>query len=276
MELIFNELSKAPPAADKYAAREKMAVFVGAVAESRRKNFTVIKSDMFEREITLAEDYSLKDWLFDKEVQQMQKDFLFGFIKPPFMGDDATLELYMEGDYFFVHPQSGELSCLGLTAAYFYETATISLPTSDIWMTSTLLLNIRKAGVITTHDLFNISKKSDYENPATATFVENLGEVTLEVSEITPADKPVVLAGDHHGQKELAALGNKLKQNVYVLGMRSTNFGGSNFIRKVYADGKIEIASQRSDERFALLVETTGRDMRETKEIARLLEERYS
>ena len=58
--------------------------------------------------------------------------------------------------------------------------------------------------------------------------------------------------------------------------MRSTNWGGKNFIRKKHKNGVIEIVLIDSEKEYALWVQTTGRNYRETEVIAKKIEERYS
>jgi hypothetical protein len=58
--------------------------------------------------------------------------------------------------------------------------------------------------------------------------------------------------------------------------MRSTNWGGNAFIRKVHKEGIIEIVLFKTERQYALLVKTTGRNLRETKAIAEILDGHYS
>ena len=49
-----------------------------------------------------------------------------------------------------------------------------------------------------------------------------------------------------------------------------------NFIRNYYYDGKIEITLPWTDKGLGLVIQSTGRNRRETEKIANLLEEKYS
>lgn len=90
-----------------------------------------------------------------------------------------------------------------------------------------------------------------------------------------PDEKDIHLA-DHHGKNELKALCDRLKQNEYVKAMRSTGWGGNTFIRKIHKNGVVEITLFKSTRKYALQVQTTGRNYRETEAIANRLRERYS
>jgi hypothetical protein len=64
--------------------------------------------------------------------------------------------------------------------------------------------------------------------------------------------------------------------NPHVINAISTDWGGNSFIRKINKNGTIEIVLIDTERRYALLVQTTGRNYRETETIAKLLEKEYS
>jgi len=278
MELILNELSMLPYSVDKYQARDKMARFSKTVSVAINQGFKNIKSDLYPYEIMLADDYSLKNWLTDKEVPKNQKDQLFTFIIPPFIKeeDEEIFEEFIDLEFYFENNDIPKTSCIGLAAAYLYGTLSISLASSPTWCNHKLLLIIEMAGFTRTEEVFNVYDRSSFQELELVNFVENLGELDLVKTTIDPEDKRITLFGDHHGKPELEALCGKLKRNDYVEEMRSTNYGGSKFIRKVQEDGVVEIVVMKADSRFALWVQTTGRNYRETKAIADMLRERYS
>ncbi|MDR1342610.1 MAG: hypothetical protein LBK18_05045 [Prevotellaceae bacterium] len=67
----------------------------------------------------------------------------------------------------------------------------------------------------------------------------------------------------------------RLKHNPYVEEMRSTDWGGNRFIRKIHGNN-IEIVLHKTQRKYALLVKTTGRNLRETQGIAKILEEKFN
>jgi hypothetical protein len=273
MELIFNELSMNPPIADKYEAIPKMQQFAQTVAAARKKGFRQIRSYCELHEVKLAEQYSAQDWIYDKTVSPEIRGILHGMIVRPFIKEeDETVEAqYVESDYYFETS-----ACYGMAAAHLYDTLLISLPFSPIWEQHEIELSVKRATIlIASHIVKNIAAKTDFEVPVIADFVEQLGNITLLESALKPADKKIHLA-DHHGKKELTDFCNRLKNNPYVIEMRSTNWGGQNFIRKIDKEGVIEIVLVETQRKYALWVQTTGRNYRETQAIAKILEEDYS
>ncbi len=279
MEMLFNELSTNPLSSDKYTANDKINLFAQTFGAARKKGFRNIRSHVSAHEIDLSEDYTLYDWFNNKDVSKDYKDFLFGVIVQPFIKDeDEQVEgKYIEADYHFEDIASGinKTKCLGLAAAHLYDTVSISLSSSPVWDKIQLPISIEKEDEMLIAHVFNTSKQSSFDTQEIANFVENLGAVSLIETTINPESKKIHLAGDHHGKAELQELCNQLKNNPYVEEMRSTYFGGKNFIRKTYPDGVIEIVLVKTARQYALWVQTTGRNLRETNKIAEILKDKY-
>ncbi|MCG8319767.1 MAG: hypothetical protein MI921_09725 [Cytophagales bacterium] len=280
MELMLNELSISPPSSDKYQANDKMIQFAQTVNQARQKGFKNIRSHHHTSDIVLTDGYSLYNWLNNKEVPEDYRNFLYGTIVLPFIKDEdeEIADQYIEANFSFEDITHGypKTECLGLAAAHLYETLSISFASAPVWCRIQLPLIIEKDQVLNTEQVFNLFSIQSFKDAGLAAFVENLGNIELQETTIKPEDKKITLFGDHHGKKELQALCDKLKNDPFVKEMRSTGFGGTQFIRKIYSNGAIEIALTKTDSRYALWVQTTGRNYRETAAIAERLKERYS
>jgi hypothetical protein len=280
MELLFNELSVEPLCADRYKANDRMKQFAETVSTARKKGFKRIRSYYDSNQIQLAENYSLYDWLQDKNVSRNYRDLLYGMITPPFIKDDdeAIETQYIEANYYFEDKENNitKTECMGLTAAYLYETLSVSF-SSAAWDKLTLSIIIEKKGKQTSvEEVHNVSNTKSFDDDRIAGFIENLSkEVILIETHIPPERKQIYLA-DHHGKAELQDFCDRLKYNPYILEMRSTDWGGNNFIRKVQKDGSIEIVLPKTQRRYALWVKTTGRNLRETKAIAEIVREKFT
>lgn len=275
---MFNELSTNPLSKDKYEANTKVTEFVKTLGTARKNGFDKIRSEFSAFQIKLSPDYSLRDWLNDSSVSKELKDFLFGTIVTPFINeDDEDIgDNYIESYYYFENDDKTKVECLGLTAAFLYDTLSISFNSDPIWRNNQLSIIVHQDETTTQEQVSNVFSKDCFEKEIISKFVENLGEVSLQETELLPNEKSITLFGDHHGKNDLQDLCDKLKNSPYVIEMRSTNFGGNSFIRKIRKDGTIDVVIMKRDERFALWIQTTGRNYRETKMIAENLEERYS
>ena len=279
MELLFNELSITSLSPDKYLANDKMKLFAETVSVARKKGFANIRSHHATDEITLSENYSLHDWLNNKDVADDYRSFLYGMIILPFIKDDdeEVESKYVESNYFFEHNESkiAKTQCLGLASAYLYETLSISLTSLPVWRKPKLPIIIETTEQITTDDVFNVATKESFNDAALAAFVESLGEINLVQTDISPDDKKFHIS-PHHGTKELTYFWNRLKRSPYVVEMRSTDWGGKRFIRKVERTGVVEIVLTESQRQYAMWVQTTGSNLRVTKAIAEILENEFS
>jgi hypothetical protein len=280
MKLFLNELSIEPKSSDKYGVYDVMKTFAQTVSVAKKRGFRNIYSDLYPYQIELSPDYSFKNWLTDKDVSPDLKSFLFDFIKPPFIdeNDEDNFEKYIDAQFFFEDTANNypKTNCIGITAAHLYETMSISFNSAIHWRKTQLPLQIEIEEGTTTEQVFNVFTMQSFEDADLKIYVENLGELNLEETEIEPNDKSITLFGDHHGKEYLQPLADKLVNSPYVVEIKSTGFGGNSFIRKIFDNGVLEIVVMKRDERFALWVQTTGSNYRETEAIAQNLRERYS
>ncbi|MBC5836694.1 hypothetical protein [Flavobacterium muglaense] len=279
MEMIFNELSIFPLSNNEYEANNKMEKFSNAVAVARKKGFRNIRSYHNINQIDLSEKYSVHNWIHNKNISKNYRDILFGMIIQPFINEDDELveERYINANYYFEDEENGikKQECVGLASAYLYETLSISLSSSKIWDKHLIPIVIETENSRTIDSVLNISSKEVLDVEEIKTFIENSGDVILIKTDLLPKEKKIHLAS-HHGQSELQSLCDKLKLSDYVIEMRSTNWGGKNFIRETYSNGVIEIVLVNSQREYALWVQTTGKNLRETRAISEILRKKYS
>ena len=244
---------------------------------SRKNGFNIIRSCFDTHQIMLSEKYTLSQWLYNNEISRDHRDLIYGIFTLPFIieGDEEIEDKYIEANYFFEDKESNfeKKECLGLASAFLYETLSISLTSLLIWHKTKLEILIENKENTIIEEVLNISKKDSYQDQSISEFIEDLGVVNLIETQINPDEKKIHLA-DHHGKDELQNLCNQLKYNSYVEEMRSMEWcrGRCNdFIKKCHKDGVVEIVLYKTDKKYALLVKTTGRNLRETKTIAEIL-----
>jgi len=280
MELALNELSIFAEA-DKYKANDRMTEFAKTVAEGKRKGFKKIRSRFAAAEIKIAVDYSMENWLNDRSFAAAKdyKDILFGMIVLPFIKEeDASIEEeYIQANYFFEDAENGiaKTECVGLASAFLYDTLSISFSALPQWRKIEIPIIIETENNSETAVVYNVFSNASLNSAEILTQIESRAEVKLIETEIKPTDKKRHISA-HHGMKELNELCDQLAWHPYVEEMRSTNWGGTKFIRKTTKEGYIEIVLHKTQRKYALSVKTTGRNKRETDKIAEILTERYS
>jgi len=281
MELALNELSISP-APDRFSGAALAVSFAQTMGEAVSKGYRIIRSDLSESEILLAEDYSLHSWLVtnsgDSMIEQIIKPFLFGVLTTPFIdeaNEDAEEE-FVISDYYFEDEDSGfsKTKCYGLASSYITDGISISMPTQDLWKKNKLSISIEQGETATTEEVLNIYSAACLGNADIKNHIEYRQELDIEESSVSPSSKKLHLTG-HHGQKELKQLWNRLKQSTFVISGLSIEWGGQNFIRSTDENGMVEIVLHKTLRQYALQVKTTGTSQRETDEIAKLLAKKF-
>ncbi len=280
MELILNELSIVSNT-DKYKANETLIDFAKTISTAKKNGFKKVRSYFTSDKINLCENYTLDNWLNDKDFIKSKeyKDFLFGIIIVPFIKDeDEQIQEEYVTSKFIYEDSANEITkteCIGLASAYLYESLCISFANSPFWRKLELPIIIEKDNILKREIVYNVFSSPCFENQTILKLIEDFGTINLVETTIKPKDKSRHIA-QHHGVKELNELCDRLELNVYVTEMRSTSWGGTKFIRKSNKNGTIEIVLYKTQMKYALLVQTTGRNLRETIAIAEILKDKYS
>jgi len=279
MELAFNELSQTPILDDKYKAHERMLLFSKTLAEARRKGFRNIRSHFATYDIKLTNEYSLHNWIFDRDFPAVNRELFFDMFLQPFIKEDEDdiVERYLEANYYYedLDNQIPKQECLGLTSAFLSETLAISFQSNPAWLKNTLKLIIEKGEDVSEDEVYHVYSKECFGQDSIADFVESITILNLVETDINPNDKRFHLTA-HHGQQELNELWSRIKNSPFVIEGMSIEWGGNSFYKKPQRDGKVDIVHLNSDRRYAMQIQTTGRNLRETVEIAKRLEEQYS
>jgi hypothetical protein len=281
MELMLNELSITPRAKDKYEAYERIKIFKGTAQEAVRQGFLHIRSHYGIDEIKIVEGYSLFDWMKDEAFPRNEREFFWGLIQPPFIDEDDTdiEERYIKAHYYYEDIKNGfiKISCLGLAAAFLYDTLSISFQNGNYWNRNIIDIIIETEEENSAGKIRNVHSKECFFKKNIADYIINIKKIELIETDITPAHKSIRLAGTHHGSQELQAFWNKLKNCPFVVEVRSAPFDRSNskFIGKIEPDGKKGVVIVVVRPPFTLWVQTTGRNYRETSKIAEIIQHEY-
>ena len=92
------------------------------------------------------------------------------------------------------------------------------------------------------------------------------------------AEEKKISLRDDHGMNVLMDFSKRLVRSPYVTAVINSlpfNPTERKFIRKVRDDGLIEIVLPWTDKGYGVVVKTTGRNIRETKKISEILNEKY-
>ena len=142
IDRIFNELSLAPMANDKYAAQSKMSGFVRTLNEANKQGIRGplrIPINFFS--VKVAPDYSLHDWTDDSDVTKEERMFIKTLAtKSPFLIDSAWTEaMALEYDFKIDAHQVA-----GCGIAYLLDGLSVSILSEACWDTHVLNLTVEQ------------------------------------------------------------------------------------------------------------------------------------
>lgn len=276
MELIFNEQSIYPLADDTTAAVERMYAFIKTYQAANEHDFKGIRYLNAFDEIYLTSEMTLNQFCYQPQYRTLG-GLLLGLARHPFIDDHSAEEERFIQSNFFLQRGEEKLSVYGLAAAYLYNTLGINFMSSDYWKQLAFSLQIegKEASQIT---VLAISSVEHCQEEAFKTWKENSREVELIECETPPDQKPIHLREDH-GKDALMAFSKRICNSPYVKGVVNSlpyNSYETEFIRKKTANGLIEVVLTQTDKGLGMVIQTTGRTLRETDKIALLLQETFS
>lgn len=139
LEMVLNELSLRIPADNVQTAQQKMSDLVETAREAAEfgvKPIIRTHSDFYNS--LLAQDYSLSNWLVDRNVNRDEIRFLLTAAKTPFLADIQNYEIENKttlSDFFY----KGEIS-EGFKIAYILECIALSIKSEQQWESHTIVL----------------------------------------------------------------------------------------------------------------------------------------
>jgi hypothetical protein len=278
MDLILNELSLYHKASSKFEARNLMKDLLLTSRKANTYDFRKLRVNKDFIQLYLSENYTINNWLNDPQVRPDYKTLLLGLKRYPFIaeGDENIETRFIENYYYLDMPFMQELHMReveGLAVAFLYNTLSISFKTNEVWKKTNINLLEKKAEVKNNVCVKHIScpEHIDFHRE----WIESNRPVELVKTDIPPAEKKINLRNDH-GKDILKKLADKLVKSPYVIKVVNSlpfNPQKKHFINEIYPDGKVEIILTWTDEGFGLVVQTTGRNRQETKEIADIIEQ---
>lgn len=200
--------------------------------------------------------------------------FFHGFFRPPFEKDNmstAEEDKFLSSNLYFEDKQS-----IGLQWAYTYDTLAFSLLTNDKWNRDSITV-IDKSDENKSILIHHAATVANID--AQKAWIDSLKDIELEKTALMPEQKLFNVSGTHHGNDKRRLFWDKIRNNEYVVSCITSTENHScdrSLIHEVYNNGKIELVLYWEDSGYSMLIQTTGRNYRETKKIADIIAEKYS
>lgn len=141
LEMVFNDLSLRPLAADVYAARQRMAEFVQTIIVATQHGVKGLRTPAHFNVEELAPGYPVVRWVNDKEIGHDLRNFYLKLAtNAPFLigVDDANIqERFVLSDFFYEDKQA-----IGLGVAFLLDSLAVSLRSDPCWYESHIKLKI--------------------------------------------------------------------------------------------------------------------------------------
>lgn len=282
----FNELSMQPLCALETDADQRLRNFLVMLKEVRKHtNIKKVRHAGNLTTIKLTPNLTLQDYL-NAHTKQTEVIALLGiFVQPQVdMDDDISLQSYFDTTIKVKLGNGDVVLADGFNAAYCQNTFCVGFESSATWESDFFDLRVtsneKKKDVIWacissplvfSQEIEHAHRKLAFDNWLQARNVK-LIETALQ-----PDKKPSDVKGDH-GQRELKDHAQMVNRNPYVEGvLTSLPFKPHchEYILKIHDDGMLDIVLWWEDAGYSMRVKTTGRNVAETREIAKILRDKY-
>lgn len=195
------------------------------------------------------------------------RNFLFSFFKQPYESEmvEEKQDIYLEHEWCFE-----DTRCFGLALCCILDCISLSI-SRPRWRYAKLMISCDgdEREVRNAFDDESMDSHADWL----------VGKTPIELIECTlePREKRICLRKDH-GADTLEEFCEKIVRSKYVLEVVNSlpfNPGSRRFIHRVRGNGLIEIVLPWTDQGLGIVVQSTGRNQRETQRIAENLQEIY-
>lgn len=194
-------------------------------------------------------------------------NFIYAFFHAPYDSDNVIM--YYADEYLKHQWTYEDKECVGLAYSYITDSLSVSFY-ADKWKHNVdINKDFEKVRVR------NVSEKRHLD--VYKSWFEGLREIQLIESSLTKEEKKIHLRDDH-GKDKLLEFSQKICGNKYVTEVLNSlpfNPHDRKFIRNVFPDGKIECVLCWTDKGYGIVIQTTGRNLRETERIADILKEEF-
>lgn len=281
MNLTFNEISFQPYVGNGHVLKSKFLNLVKTYKELKTNygfNHLVFPSAIANFKVLSHQN--TYEWL--SSLNGKDKEDILIYIKKPFSNDVLDGQMEDLDAYYFENIILGikSTNCIGLGLAHLQNTATISLDSDNFWHSDSIeIIRVYEENndlASECHHVRNVVLSSNLSTEFKE-FAESILKIEMVETSLSPEEKPIRFRDDH-GQDVLMAFAKRIRKSPYITQIiNSIQFNRQTvrFIRRIFEDGKIEIVLHWEDDGYGMVIQTTGRNYRETEAIAVLLKNEY-
>lgn len=274
MEACFNDISTIPIVETNVSVL--LGKYASVIKSVHAKGYHKIRYNKELCYIYLFDEVSIRD-LCKRHIREPEYQLILSTFTQP--GIDENNEEYMQKfvNTDFVLPvdsQGRSANCFAY--AYASNTICVGFESDPAWQQCMHTIKVTCNGQCTQLQWPCISNTNHLSSQDFLNWYEHNTPLMLVKSSIVPSDK-IMHITDDHGKDILIALGNRLRSNEYVNEIYSAPYRphDNKFIHNINPNGEVTIILTNTPQHLSLTIKTTGRNLRETKAIADIIEQRY-
>jgi|WetSurMetagenome_2_1015567.scaffolds.fasta_scaffold215535_2 hypothetical protein len=278
MKILFlNELSISPLAKDFHGAWERIHNFI-ITYKARPKNIfeNRICSDQYLGYLQITPDLKLQDFCIDPKGRTLG-NLLLGLTRHPYIDPESPQENGFLESQFTILKDSEKIPTNGLAAAFLHDSIGISFLSENFWKEIAITLFVERNSNKEIQTILSVSVPFHFQCEDFLQWQDAHTPIEIIPSPLSYKMKRIHLRDDH-GSDILTRFAKKLIRSPYVVEVVNSiqfNPHERQFIKEIKDNGLIELVLASTDEGLGLVVKTSGRNLRETKYIASILNKEF-
>ena len=274
MEACFNDISSLP--IDAISASELLGKYASVIKGVYAKGYRKIRYDKELSLIYLYDEVSIRD-LCKRHPHELEYQLILSTFTQPGIDEqnEEFVKKFVNTSFELPTDSNGRIAnCFAY--AYASNTICVGFESDPVWKQCMHSLLVTCDETCMQLQWPCISNVNHLSSPSFLNWFEQNTPLVLTESRINPNDKTIHITDDH-GKDVLLALSARIKNNKYVEEIYSAPYKPhyNKFIYEINPSGVITIVLTQTPQHVSLTLKTTGRNLRETKAIADIIERQY-
>ena len=274
MEACFNDISTLP--IDAKSASELLGKYASVIKGVYARGYNKIRYDKELSSIYLYDEVSIRD-LCKKHPREIEYQLILSTFTQPGIDEqnEEFVKKFVNTSFELPTDSKGRIAnCFAY--AYASNTICVGFESDSVWQQCMHSMNVTCDENCVQLQWPCISNVNHLSSSAFLNWFEQNTPLILTESKINPNDKTIHITDDH-GKDVLLALSARIKNNKYVEEIYSAPYKPyhNKFIYEINPSGEVTIVLTQTPQHLSLTLKTTGRNLRETKAIADIIERQY-
>ena len=281
VEPCFNELTINPFCSSDEEMEQQIDGLISTLKSLEQRGIKRVRYENSFNDIKLREGYTLLDYC-NKAIKGKQinnRNFLYGFLRKPYLYEEEEVLFDKYDNCKFISENGNTEDCLGLYIAFVMNSFAVGFDNGIFKDNQNLSCHLRltKNGETINKHVPCVTKPEHIFTEEIVEILSNQHDLLVDKTSIPIENKKVHVA-KHHGKKECLKHANELRSSPYVTEiLNSIDFdcNEKQYIHKIAEPNLIEIRLYWTKKGYGLCVATTGKDIIQTRWIAKHMNKIY-